>query len=397
MKKTDGLLIVLALFSTACLNAQRLRDFGISPGVMDPGALNAITDVPGVKVGHTTLYKPGEMATGVTVIMPHEGNVFQEKVPGAIFVGNGFGKLTGTTQVEELGYIESPVVLTNTLNVPKVADAVLDYILGFPGNERVRSVNPVVGETNDGYLNNIRARYVEAEHVFQAIENASRDNVEEGCIGAGTGTICFGYKGGIGTSSRKMSGALDGYTVGVLVQTNFGGDLKIDGYPYGEYLRDNKKENKPRPSVDGSCMIVVATDAPLDSRNLERLAKRAVMGLARTGGIASNGSGDYVIAFSTAPELREHYESREIKTGAPVIINDMMSQLFQGVIEATEEAILNSLFMATEVEGYQGHKVPVLPKEEVAKLIKERIHPNPPDQIRGRLSLAKEGRGNGKE
>lgn len=370
MKKILSLVIVFILSFMNIVPAQRLRDFGIMPGVMAPGKLNAITDVPGVKVGHTTLLESGEMATGVTVVLPHGGNIFQEKVPAAVYVGNGYGKLMGTTQIEELGYLESPIVLTNTLNVPKVADAVLDYLLQLPGNEKVRSANPVVGETNDGYLNNIRARFVEPEHVFAAIKNASEDIVEEGCIGAGTGTICFGYKGGIGTSSREMTGALEGYTVGVLVQTNFGGDLKVDGYPAGEYLNNKSSGNKPQPSVDGSCMIVVATDAPLDSRNLKRLAKRAMLGLARTGGIASNGSGDYVVAFSTAPELREDYGSREILTGAQVISNSRITGLFEGVIEATEEAILNSLFMATEIEGYQGHRVPVLPKEEIVKMIK---------------------------
>ena len=372
MKKILSLLILFTISSSSFIQAQRIREFGIKPGIMRTGPLNAITDVPGVLVGHTTLMKPGEMCTGVTVIMPHGGNIFQDKVPAAVHVGNGFGKLMGSTQIEELGNIESPIVLTNTLNVPKMADAVLDYLLNSHGNQGLRSVNPVVGETNDGYLNDIRARYVEAEHFFNAIRNASEDNIEEGCIGAGTGTICFGYKGGIGTSSRIMSGDLEGYTVGVLVQTNFGGDLKVDGYPAGEYLRKNQNPNKPQPSVDGSCMIVVATDAPMDSRNLKRLAKRAMLGLARTGGVASNGSGDYVIAFSTAPELREKYRSKEIKTGAPVLRNNRMSQFFQGVVEATEEAILNSLFMATEVEGYLGHKVPLLPKNEIAKMIKDR-------------------------
>ncbi len=349
-----------------------MREFGIEPGIMKPGSLNAITDVPGVKVGHKTLLESGVMCTGVTVILPHGGNIFQEKVPAAVFVGNGFGKLMGTTQIEELGYLESPIVLTNTLNVPKVADAVLDYLLKLPGNENIRSANPVVGETNDGYLNNIRARYVEAKHVVEAIETAVEGPVEEGSVGAGTGTICFGYKGGIGTSSRVMGGALKDYTVGVLVQTNFGGDLKVDGYPVGEYYRKQRTKQTPEPPSDGSCMIVVATDAPLDTRNLKRLAKRAMLGLARTGGIASNGSGDYVIAFSTAPELREKYGSGSLTTGAPVISNDRMRQIFQGVIEATEEAILNSLFMATEVQGYMGHKVPVLPKEKVVGLIKNR-------------------------
>jgi len=351
------------------LPAQRVRDFGIKPGVMEAGPLNAITDVPGVKVGHVTLYKPGEICTGVTAILPHGENIFQNKVPAAVYVGNGFGKLMGTTQIDELGYLESPVLLTNTLNVPKVADAVLDYLLNLPGNEEIRSANPVVGETNDGYLNDIRARHVQAKHVLKALNNAKTGEIAEGCVGAGTGTICFGFKGGIGTSSRIMTGALSAYTVGVLVQTNFGGDLKVDGYPLGEYFRDHGRPGKEEPSPDGSCMIVVATDAPLDARNLKRLAKRAIMGLARTGGIASNGSGDYVIAFSTATEIREKYGSRGVTTEGKVISNDRMSRLFQGVIEATEEAILNSLFMATEVEGYQGHTVPVFPKEEVLELL----------------------------
>ena len=229
MKKDPSILLFLALSGWLTCNAQRVREFGIEPGAGNHGLLNAITDVPGVMVGHKTLYEPGKMATGVTVILPHDGNIFQEKVPAAVYVGNGFGKLVGSTQVQELGYIESPIVLTNTLNVPKMADAVLDYLLNLPGNENVRSANPVVGETNDGYLNDIRARHVEAEHIMEAIENARSDNAEEGCIGAGTGTICFGYKGGIGTSSRMMVGSLEKYTVGVLVQTNFGGDLTIDG------------------------------------------------------------------------------------------------------------------------------------------------------------------------
>ena len=369
MKKTVSFLILFVFVCTLISPAQRVRDFGIQPGIMEPGQLNAITDVPGVLVGQVTIYHPGEICTGVTVILPHDGNVFQHKVPAAVYVGNGFGKLMGSTQIEELGYLESPVVLTNTLNVPKVADAVLDHILALPGNERIRSANPVVGETNDGYLNDIRGRHVQSEHVIEAIDLAKSGPVSEGCVGAGTGTICFAYKGGIGTSSRLMSGGLSDYTVGVLVQTNFGGDLKVDGYPVGEYFRNQKKESHYDPSPDGSCMIVVATDAPLDARNLKRLAKRAILGLARTGGIASNGSGDYVIAFSTAPEMREHYGSGTVTTGGKTISNDRITGLFQGVIEATEEAILNSLFMATEVEGYKGHKVPLLPKQKVIELL----------------------------
>ncbi|MEA1876180.1 MAG: P1 family peptidase [Bacteroidota bacterium] len=371
MKKTAIFLILFLSVNFMILPAQRVREFGIKPGIMEAGPLNAITDVPGVKVGHVTLYKPGEICTGVTAVLPHGGNIFQHKVPAAVYVGNGFGKLMGTTQINELGYLESPVVLTNTLNVPKVADAVLDYLLNLTGNEKIRSVNPVVGETNDGYLNNIRARYVEAKHVLKAINTAKAGEVAEGCVGAGTGTICFGFKGGIGSSSRIMTGGLGAYTVGVLVQTNFGGDLKVDGYPVGEYFRNHGRSEKGKPSPDGSCMIVVATDAPLDARNLKRLAKRAIMGLARTGGVASNGSGDYVIAFSTAPELREKYGSGGVTIGGKVISNNHMSRLFQGVIEATEEAILNSLFMATEVKGYKGRIVPVLPVEEVVKMLKQ--------------------------
>ena len=368
--KRITIILIFCLCGVMTLHAQRVREFGIKPGVMKPGKFNAITDVPGVKVGQVTLYKPGKVCTGLTAILPHGGNLFQDKVPAAVYVGNGFGKLTGTSQIEELGYLESPVVLTNTLNVPRVADAVIDYLLNLPGNENIRSVNPVVGETNDGYLNDIRARYVTAKDVFKAIQSAKGGELTEGCTGAGTGTVCFGFKGGIGTSSRVMTGRLKAYTVGVLVQTNFGGDLKVDGYSVGEYFREQKRIQKRSPSPDGSCMIVIATDAPLDARNLKRLAKRAIMGLARTGGIASNGSGDYVIAFSTAVELREKYSSGELTTGGKVISNDRMSLLFQGVIEATEEAILNSLFMATEVVGYKGHTVPVLPKAEVVKLIK---------------------------
>ncbi|MCD6346336.1 MAG: P1 family peptidase [Bacteroidales bacterium] len=374
MKKTASIMILFLMAGTMILSAQRVRELGIKPGVMNPGPLNAITDVSGVMVGHTTIYKLGEICTGVTAILPHDGNIFQEKVPAAVYVGNGFGKLMGTTQIEELGYLESPVVLTNTLNVPRVADAVIDYLLGLPGNEKIRSVNPVVGETNDGYLNDIRARHVKAEHVLRAIKAARGGKVDEGCVGAGTGTVCFGFKGGIGTSSRVMTGGLSAYTVGVLVQTNFGGDLKVDGYPVGEYIKNHGSKMRAEPSPDGSCMIVVATDAPLDARNLKRLAKRAIMGLARTGGIASNGSGDYVIAFSTAPGMREIYGSGALTTAGKVISNDRMSLLFQGVIEATEEAILNSLFMATEVKGFKGHTVPVIPKDKVLEMLNNRTH-----------------------
>jgi len=370
MKKIKLLLLLVCVVQYAAIFGQSLRDHGISPGVMNPGEFNAISDVPGVLVGHTTLLVSNEICTGVTAILPHGGNIFQQKVPAAVYVGNGFGKLMGSTQLEELGYLETPIILTNTLSVPDAAAAVIDYVLNQEGNESVRSVNPVVGETNDGFLNDIRGRHIKAEHVLAAIEEAKAGVVQQGSVGAGTGTICFGYKGGIGTSSRKLPGKLAEYTVGVLVQTNFGGDLKIDGFPYARIIREEAESKDKDPSPDGSCMMIVATDAPLDSHQLKRLAKRAVLGLARTGGIASNGSGDYVIAFSTAEELREDYQSREIFTGGLIIRNDLLSSLFQGCVEATEEAILNSLFMATKVQGYMGRTVPLLDVQDVVARMK---------------------------
>src|ERR1700741_1460137 len=292
-------------------NRPRVREAGIIVGVLPPGPLNAITDVDGVLVGHTTLVRGDNVRTGVTGILSHSGNLFREKVPGAVFVGNGFGKLAGSTQVTELGEIETPILLTSTLSVPRAADAVLDYVLGLQGNEGVQSVNPRVGETNDGYLNDIRGRNITRDDVLSAIKGAKGGAVEEGAVGAGTGTVAFGFKGGIGTSSRKLPASLGGYTVGVLVQTNFGGVLTINGAPVGRelgryYLKDElEKSNSPQPnSADGSIIIVIATDAPIDHRNLQRLAARSMMGLARTGSAGSNGSGDYAIAFSTAPELR---------------------------------------------------------------------------------------------
>ena len=287
---------------------ERTRELGIKIGVLPTGAKNSITDVSGVKVGHTTLIKGDSVRTGVTAIIPHEGNIFQEKVPAAVFVGNGFGKLAGSTQIEELGNIETPIILTNTLNVATGINAVIRYSLDQKGNEEIRSVNAVIGETNDGYLNDIRGQHVNIEDVISAIEKANTV-VEEGNVGAGTGTICFGFKGGIGTASRKLPESLSGYTIGVLVQTNFGGNLQIDGAPVGEEFRKFSFRDRILDSADGSCMIVVATDAPLDSRNLKRLAKRAMLGLARTGGIASNGSGDYVISVSTAVENRIPYQA----------------------------------------------------------------------------------------
>ncbi|MFN2531024.1 MAG: P1 family peptidase [Pyrinomonadaceae bacterium] len=364
----------------------RARDLGIRIGVLPVGTLNAITDVSGVKVGHTTIIRGDGIRTGVTAILPHSGNLFREKVPGAVFVGNGFGKLAGSTQVNELGEIETPILLTSTLSVPRVADAVLDYMLALQGNEDVQSVNPVVAETNDGYLNDIRGRHITREDVISAIKGATSGVVEEGAVGAGTGTVAFGFKGGIGTSSRKLPESIGGYTVGVLVQTNFGGILTINGAPIGPelgryYLKeelsrrsaenDRKKTSRP-DDADGSVIIVIATDAPASSLNLRRMAARAMMGLARTGAAGSNGSGDYAIAFSTALDLR----IRSVPAGktAPGTIsplsNDAMSPLFLAVIEATEEAIYNSMFKAVTITG-RGHTVDALPVDRAVEILKK--------------------------
>ncbi len=365
------LLIILLLPAFILASNKRLRDLGIDIGVLAPGKWNAITDVSGVKVGQVTLIEGDAVRTGVTVILPHDGNVFQEKVPAAIFVGNGFGKLMGSTQVEELGELETPIVLTNTLSVPVAAQALIEYTLHLPGNENVRSVNPVVGETNDGWLNDIRGLHIRKKHILQAIQKAKSGPVAEGCVGAGTGTVCFGFKGGIGTASRKLPQHLGGWTVGVLVQTNFGGVLQIAGAPVGKELNKFYLSDQLNTSPDGSCMIVVATDAPLNARNLKRLAKRALLGLARTGGIGSNGSGDYVIAFSTAKALRKPYRSASPFWETRVLRNEQMSPLFLAVIEATEEAILNSLFMATTMRGFKGHEVPALPLERILPILKK--------------------------
>ncbi len=330
----------------------RLRDLGVTIGTLPTGPLNAITDVDGVRVGHATLIRGEKIRTGVTAILPHGRNLFQKKVPGAVFVGNGFGKIVGTTQVEELGEIETPILLTATLNVARVADALIDYMLALPGNEHVRSINPVVAETNDGTLSDIRARPVGREEVFQAINSAAAGPVEEGSVGAGTGTIAFGFKGGIGTASRRLPKDLGGYTVGVLVQTNFGGDLTIAGAPVGRELAARSGQGR----ADGSCVMVIATDAPLEARNLKRMAARAIMGMARTGAAGSNGSGDYAITFSTS---RSH----------PSVSNDAMSPLFLATIEATEEAIINSLLRATTVTG-NGHTVEALPIEATKEILR---------------------------
>ena len=357
----------------------RVRDLGVQVGVLPPGPLNAITDVAGVKVGQTTLIRGDKIRTGVTAILPHGGNLYKERVPGAVFLGNAYGKLAGSTQVNEMGEIETPILLTATDSVPRVADAVITYTFNIKGNENVLSVNPLVGETNDGWLSDIRSRPITPDDVFAAINNATAGPVEEGVVGAGTGTVAFSWKGGIGTSSRRLPASLGGYTVGVLVQTNFGGNLMIVGVPVGKELgkvypeiasaRNDAVGYSARRTPDGSCMIVVATDAPTDHRNLSRLAARAMMGLARTGSSESNGSGDYVIAFSSSPDVR-------IEAGEPLyrprelLSNESMSPLFEAVIEATEEAIYNSMFKAHDVTG-NGHTVKALPLRETIDLLRK--------------------------
>ncbi|WP_205502386.1 DmpA family aminopeptidase [Rufibacter psychrotolerans] len=365
-----SLLFTLVLSSHA-QDRKRVRDYGIRIGVLPTGPLNALTDVAGVRVGQVTLVKGDHVRTGVTAILPHGGNLFQEKVPAAVFVGNGFGKLAGSTQVQELGNLETPIILTNTLSVGTAMNAVVDYTLRQPGNERVQSVNALVGETNDGGLNDIRGRHVTEQHVVEAIRSAKAGPVEEGNVGAGTGTICFGFKGGVGTSSRKLPAALGGYTVGVLVQTNFGGALQVAGVPVGEALERFSFRQQILEKADGSCMIVVATDAPVEARNLERMASRAMLGLGKTGGIVSNGSGDYVIAFSTHPGLRVPYESKERTQTTTYLRNDDMSPLFMATIEATEEAILNALFKAQTTVGYHKTRVEALPLEKTLDLLKK--------------------------
>ena len=363
-------LVLLMTTYTYSASAQRLRDYGIEIGVMKPGSLNAITDVAGVKVGHYTLILGDSIRTGVTALLPHDGNLFQHKVPAAIYIGNGFGKLAGYSQVEELGNIETPVILTNTLSVPVASEALISHSLSQEGNEQVGSVNAVVGETNDGWLNDIRGRHIKENHVLQAIAAAKGGKVEEGNVGAGTGTISFGYKCGIGTSSRVLPKSLGGYTLGVLVQTNFGGVLEINGVPIAKELGDYPYKEQIRNQADGSCMIVVMTDAPLDARNLKRLAKRAMLGLAKTGGIASNGSGDYVIAISTAPNNRIPHKAESISQQQEVLRNEAMTPLFMAMIEATEEAILNSLFAARSMKGRNGHLIEALPLQKVLEIMK---------------------------
>jgi D-aminopeptidase len=371
--------VFAAAQSTTPKPRPRASDLGLKVGILPTGPLNAITDVAGVEVGQTTIIRGDNVRTGVTAVLPHTGNLYREKVPAAIFVDNGFGKLTGSTQVDEMGEIETPILLTSTTSVPRVADALISYMLALPGNDDVLSINPVVGETNDGYLSDIRGRHLTPDDVFAAVKNAKGGPVEEGAVGAGTGTVVFGWKGGIGTSSRRLPANTGGYTIGVLVQTNFGGVLTIGGAPVGQelgqyYLRNELQQAGNRSGTgsnkaDGSCMIVVATDAPLDARNLKRLAARAWLGIGRTGGSASNGSGDYAIVFSTAPQVRIRTSDKALKRNAPVMTNDAMSPLFLAVIEATEEAVYNSMFKATTITG-NGHTVEALPIEKTVEILK---------------------------
>jgi D-aminopeptidase len=392
-----GIVMAVGIAGSGQEKRPRARDLGVEPGVFPPGPLNAITDVQGVKVGHTTLVRGDSVRTGVTAIVPHGGNVFQDKVAGAVFVGNAFGKLAGSTQVTELGTIETPIVLTNTLGVGTAINAVVAYTLAQPGNENVQSVNAVVGETNDGGLNDIRGMHVTPDDVVAAIKGAREGSVPEGTVGAGTGTQCYGWKGGIGTSSRVLPQRYGGYTLGVLVQTNFGGVLTIAGAPVGKEL--GRYAYGPRRAADaqitpvapsppmtqmrapgadtngrlagagdGSCMIVVATDAPVDARDLRRIAARAVFGLARTGSSYANGSGDFAIAFTTAAPLREPFGSTKPKT-VTVLPPEAVSPLFEAALEATEEAVYNSLFQATTVTG-NGHTAEAIPIDRVREILK---------------------------
>ena len=372
MKTAVGAAALLAmsvtnLMSQSASNRPRAREAGVVVGIFAPGKHNAITDVAGVRVGQTTVIEGSNVRTGVTAIVQHGGNVFNERVPAAVYIANAFGKLIGSTQVRELGELETPILLTCTLCVWKAADAMVEWLLAQPNMQSVRSINPVVGETNDGGLNDIRARPIKPEHVRAALEGAKEGEVEEGAVGAGAGTVAFGWKGGIGTSSRVLPSSLGGYTVGVLIQSNFGGILTINGAPVGREL-GNYAFKRAIEAGDGSIMMVVATNAPLDARNLERLAKRAVVGLARTGSSMSDGSGDFVIAFSTAESVRRKRQStaRTIED----LPNDAMSGLFQAVAEATEEAIYNSMFKATTVTS-NGMTVEALPLDKTMEVLKK--------------------------
>jgi D-aminopeptidase len=365
--------LTLLLLATMAVTAQaqraRARDLGVKPGVFPPGKYNAITDVAGIRVGHATRIEGDSIRTGVTAILPHEGNAFLDRVPAAIYVGNGFGKILGVTQVAELGELETPILLTCTLCVWNAADALVGWMLEQPGMENVRSINPVVAETNDGTLNAIRSRPIGPKEVRAALAAAASGPVAEGSVGAGTGTIAFGWKGGIGTSSRVLPAQLGGWTVGVLVQTNFGGILQVLGAPVGRELGQyafKRETETPTERGDGSCVMVVATDAPLSDRNLRRLAARAIMGLSRTGSSAANGSGDYVIAFSTSTKVRRAFNATRLATEE--VANEPMSALFEATVEATEEAIYNSLFEATTVTG-SGHTAEAIPLDKVRQVL----------------------------
>ena len=363
--KTLKILLFSFLFlATGLSQRMRYRDMGLNVGELKTGKLNSITDVKQVRVGHHTV-NAGGGNTGVTAILPHGGNLFQNKVPAAIYIANGFGKLAGYSQVEELGNIETPIILTNTLSVGQAVEAVVKYSLQLPENRDVRSVNAIVGETNDGYLNDIRGMHVKESHIFDAIKSAKSGVIDEGSVGAGYGTICFGFKGGIGTSSRLVE-LRNGqaYTVGVLVQSNFGRSLRIHDLPIGQMIKKDGAE-----SGDGSCMIVIATDAPISVLNLKRMAKRAPLGLARTGSVMSNGSGDYVIAFTNAYTIP--YRSNPSLNRPDLISNDYMTLFFQAVVEATQEAVYNSLFMATDVTGYQNRTINALPLEKVKVILEK--------------------------
>jgi D-aminopeptidase len=377
MRPIFSLILIAATMSSSAQSRPRARDLGIAPGALQPGANNAITDVEGVRVGQTTVIEGDDIRTGVTAVLPHAGNLFREKVAGAVFVGNAFGKLAGSTQVQELGTIESPIVLTNTLSVGTALEAAVRWTIAQAGNEDVRSVNAVVGETNDGGLNDIRGLHITREHVIAAITGAKGGPVEEGAVGAGTGTVAFGWKGGIGTSSRTVRQGQASYTVGVLVQTNFGGKLTIAGVPVWKELSP-RAGAAPAPSAsvpassssdpDGSCMIVVATDAPLDARDLERLAARAIFAMARTGSTYSNGSGDFAIAFSTHPSLRvTGGNAPQQKTVLPT---DALSGLFEATLDATEEAIYNSLLKATDTSG-NSRTVRAVPVDDLRTILRK--------------------------
>ncbi len=376
MKKGKNMKTIPLLLGIICLASiliaeerPRIRDLGVQIGIFGPGKYNAITDVEGVLVGHFTLMKGDSVRTGITAILPHLENLFHHKVPAAMYIGNGFGKLIGYSQVQELGQIETPILLTNTLSVWDVANGIVDYMFSLPENKDVRSINPIVGETNDGGLNDIRKRYITRQNAIEAIKSAKTGEVAEGNVGAGTGTIAFGWKGGIGTSSRVLPATLGGYIVGVLVQTNYGGILDIAGVPIGKELRRYSFREHVESSPDGSCMIVVATDAPLDHRQLSRLARRAVLSLGRSGSPMSHGSGDYVIAFSTTKELRFTTQSPKL-THVPRLSDENLSPLFQAVVEATEEAILNSMLKASTMRGVGGRTVEGLPLEPVKEILR---------------------------